>query len=389
MVPQVRASAYIHVPFCSRRCGYCDFNIDVRNHHRMDDYAAALGVELAQRMSEPIWSEAGPLATVYLGGGTPSLMPPAQVASLLEGLDRGFGLEPGCEVTLEANPEGLDRARLRGFRTAGVTRLSLGIQSMKDRELAELGRLHSARDAVAAVESARAAGFQRLSIDLMFGIPGQTIDSWSDTLHQALDLAPGHVSVYDLCVEPHTAFHSRLRRGLLELPDEDIQVRFWSMLSAALSEAGYEHYEVSNWSRPGHRAAHNLRVWSGASYLGLGTGAHGFEAPARRRYWNVAPLRPYLRAVAEERPEAGAEQLSAHQSRLEWLMLRWRQAAGIAEADCQRALGVASPAALAGDHWQSWLDRGWVRRDPPWGWTETGVLFVDRQLQVLSQGLRD
>ena len=266
---------YIHFPYCRSLCPYCNFNSHVVASIPHERYASAILAELELRVGQ-----AGLLGrevdSVYFGGGTPGLWRPAEVGRVLDGLARRFALRAGAEVTAEVNPGSLDETALPGLRTAGVNRLSIGVQSLRDRHLHRLGRLHSAADAIATLNAARALGFASLSIDFMFGLPGQTLQEWREDLARIVDLEAPHISAYSLTVESETPLASWVARKQVELPGEDVETDQLLLAREVLCAAGYDHYEVSNYAWPGHRAVHNSLYWLGGEWLGLGAGAHGF-----------------------------------------------------------------------------------------------------------------
>jgi putative oxygen-independent coproporphyrinogen III oxidase len=266
-----RFGIYVHCPYCRTKCPYCDFNVAIHREDRVAPYVAALRAELTRYAALP-WAGRVPAGSLFFGGGTPSLLPPEAVAAVLADARAGLGLAPDAEVTLEANPEGLDAGRLRAFRAAGVTRLSLGVQSLDDAVLRRLGRTHTADDARAAYRAARGAGFDDVSVDLLLGCPGQDLRAFTRTLDEALAWAPDHVSAYALTLEPRTPFGRRPPAGL---PDEDVQVAQYEALVERAERAGLPRYEISNFARPGRRSRHNLGYWRREDYLGLGPGAHG------------------------------------------------------------------------------------------------------------------
>ncbi|MGC6472676.1 MAG: radical SAM family heme chaperone HemW [Parvibaculales bacterium] len=262
---------YVHWPFCAAICPYCDFNVHLDRGVDGALWAEAFETEirsLATRIAHQ------PVDTVFFGGGTPSLMPPFLVERIIAALDGAFGLAPGAEISLEANPAGLNQAAMQALRSAGVTRLSLGIQSFDDAQLSFLGRTHTGVEAVASYELARQV-FNNVSFDLIYALPEQTPEMWAHHLDEALALAPDHVSAYQLTIEPRTPFFKRQKLGRLTLPDEDRQAALFEVTHQACVGAGYEHYEVSNFAQPGRRCRHNLNIWRGAEYIGLGPGAHG------------------------------------------------------------------------------------------------------------------
>ena len=337
---------YVHVPFCASVCGYCDFNTYVPGGAiRREGYADAVLAEweLAQR----VLGGAPPADTVFVGGGTPTLLPPAELARILAAIPRA----DGAEVTVEANPETAGPARLHALRAAGVTRVSLGMQSAVAHVLAVLERAHTPGAAVAAARDARAAGFDHVSLDLMFGTPGESDADWAASLDAALAAGVDHVSTYALEVEPGTRMHAQVRRGRLPAPDDDAQARRYRMADAALSAAGFRWYEVANWATsPAARSAHNLAYWRSHDWWGLGPGAHSHVGGVR--WWNVLHPERYAARLARGRsPAAAREVLTAEQLRTERTMLRIRLAEGLpldpAAGAALAAAGLLDPAALA------------------------------------------
>ena len=294
----MRAGLYIHFPFCLKKCLYCDFNSTAAAGGEPRRYVELLLREMELRhaaLPEPV---AAP--TLYLGGGTPSLMEPRWVGRLIEAAARDFGLEGDAEVTLEANPGTLTPERLSGYLAAGVNRLSLGVQSFEDRLLRRLGRVHTAGEAVASFEAARRAGFDNISIDLMHSLPEQTLSQWRAALGQAVSLGPEHISAYALTVEEGTPFERLLEQGGLPLPVEEDAALMFEMTPGLLAGGGYRHYEISNFARPGRRSRHNAAYWSRQSYLGFGAGAHSFwnGDGLGRRWKNACDLAGYNAGVA-------------------------------------------------------------------------------------------
>jgi oxygen-independent coproporphyrinogen-3 oxidase len=330
-VPELRAGPgspelgiYVHCPYCRAKCPYCDFNVAIHRDDRIGPFVAALRAELARYAALP-WAGRIPAASLFLGGGTPSLLPPEAIAAVLADARRGLGLVPGAEVTLEANPERLDTDRLRAFRAAGVNRLSLGVQSLDDGVLRRLGRTHAAADGVAAYRAARAAGFENVSLDLLYGCPDQDLRSWTRTLDEALAWAPEHLSAYALTLEPRTPFGRRPPAGL---PDEDLAVAQFEMMVERAAGAGLERYEISNFARPGRRSRHNLGYWRRDDYVGLGPGAHG--ALGAVRYWTQRSEPRWRAAIlAGTWAIEGWERLTARQVAAERIVLGLRLAEGI------------------------------------------------------------
>ena len=263
---------YVHLPWCLRKCPYCDFNShEVRGSTLAPDTAAAYLAALRDDLEAAlplIWGR--PVVSIFIGGGTPSLFDPAQIGQLISDLRARLPLEPGCEITLEANPGTFERERFRGFREAGVTRLSVGVQSFDDAQLKALGRVHSATQAREALAEA-ASAFETFNLDLMYALPGQTLDDLARELDTALSFSPPHLSIYHLTIEPNTVFATRTPAGL---PDPDLASDMLDLITARTASAGLQRYEVSAYAREGHRCLHNLNYWQFGDYLGIGAGAH-------------------------------------------------------------------------------------------------------------------
>ncbi len=283
---------YVHIPFCEAKCTYCHFAIDTHpGDARQDRYLRALLAEIGAA-SPGLWAD-----TIYFGGGTPSLFAPSRIERVLKALSEQFRLTPDPEITVEANPRDLDLAGYAQLRRLGVTRLSLGVQSLDDAVLREMGRLHTAADAVRAVEEARGAGFANVSVDLILGWPGETESRWLRSLEGVMALSPEHVSLYVLEVEGKTLLAHRQRRGGLDLPDDDLVADLYVATRQALAEAGLERYEISNFGRPGFASRHNGKYWDDAPFLGFGLSAHSYCDG--RRFWNVDTFGAYCRAIEE------------------------------------------------------------------------------------------
>ncbi len=350
---------YIHWPFCLARCPYCDFNSHVRERIPQARFASALRAELA-------WEAARlgrrPLASIFFGGGTPSLMDPATVADLIADAARLFEPLPGIEITLEANPTSVELGKLAAFREAGVNRLSLGIQSLDGDALRLLGREHSAAQAVAALEAARAA-FPRVSFDLIYARPGQSLAAWRAELDQALSLCADHLSLYQLTVEPGTGFEALHRRGELVLPDDELAAELYVATAEACAAHGLLPYEVSNLARPGAESRHNLAYWRYADYAGIGPGAHGrvtlgAELVATRRH--RAP-EPWADRVERQGHGSTAEERIAPRDRArEMLLMGLRLTEGIDAARFAARAGMALDDALDACVLEQALEAGYV-----------------------------
>lgn len=268
------SSLYLHLPFCRRKCPYCDFFSLAEEPGALARYTDLLIRNIETVSVAGGWS--GPFSTVFFGGGTPSLFSAGCIEAILETVQKRFGLDTYAEISMEANPGTLSLESLKGYRAAGVNRLSIGVQSLDARALGLLGRIHSPEDAVRAVDWARQAGFDNLGCDLMFALPGQDALTLERELDQLLGLAPEHLSCYGLTVEESTPFHHQHLRGALQLPEEDLFAELFLLVHRRLEAAGYGHYEISNYAKPGRQCRHNLNYWRRGSYLGLGAGAHSF-----------------------------------------------------------------------------------------------------------------
>jgi oxygen-independent coproporphyrinogen-3 oxidase len=361
---------YVHVPFCARRCTYCDFSIAVRRVVPVDEYLSALAAELALRVPA---GEVWPVDTLYFGGGTPSRLGPQGVARLLELVRQRVALEPGAEVTLEANPDDITVDAARGWREAGVNRLSIGSQSFEPRVLTWMRRTHSAEQIARGVAVARDAGITNLSLDLIFALPEALDRDWDADVTRALALEPDHLSLYGLTIEPATPLARWRDRGTVrEAPDERYEVEFLRAHDL-LARAGYEHYEVSNYARPGRRSQHNASYWRRVPYAGFGPAAHSFDG-ARRR-WNLGPYAGWVAAVrVGHDPLEGEEALGDEERRAEEVYLGLRTQTGL-DIDAALALRV-----------QPWIDAGWAVREgtrlrlTPLGWLRLDTLSADLTL---------
>ena len=354
---------YVHWPFCLAKCPYCDFNSHVRDELPQARFRTALRTELA-------WEAARlgprPLASIFFGGGTPSLMAPDTVAALIEDATRLFPPTADIEITLEANPTSVEIGRLQAFREAGVNRISLGVQSLEAESLQRLGRQHSAAQAISALEIGRRL-FPRISFDLIYARPGQTLLAWRHELRQALDLAADHLSLYQLTIEPGTVFEGRHRRGELVLPDEATSIALYEATAEEAARVGLLPYEISNYAVPGAESRHNLAYWRYSDYAGIGPGAHG-----------RITLGANLLATRRHRaPEIWAEKVEAHghgttredpvpaagRAR-EMLLMGLRLNQGIVAARFQARTGMALDEALDADILARAIDAGYVTRTP-------------------------
>lgn len=327
------AGVYIHIPYCRQICHYCDFYHTAALSSKPGLLEALRG-EMAAREQEIT----EPVTTLYFGGGTPSVCSPEEIRDLIESATEVWQVDRWEEITLEANPDDLTPGYLSALREAGVNRLSMGIQSFHDEHLALLNRRHTAGDAVRAFREARQSGFDNIALDLMYGLPFMTIGQWEENLDRMVELGPEHISAYHLTIEPNTVFG---RKGI-ESVDEQTGDEHFRLLRDRLTAAGYEHYEVSNFARPGRRSRHNSAYWSGAPYLGIGPSAHSYDGLLTRR-WNPASIRDYLSGTGRIE-----EELTGRDRWNEYLMTRLRTADGIRWDDLLERFGPERKAWLLG-----------------------------------------
>lgn len=339
---------YLHVPFCRVRCGYCDFNTytaaEIRGVKQSDYAGQALAeIELAGRVLDATGARSRPASTVFFGGGTPTLLPVADLAAMLAGIRGTWGLTPDAEVTTEANPDSVDERSLADLAAAGFTRVSFGMQSAVPHVLATLERTHDPARIPRVVEWARAAGLQ-VSLDLIYGTPGESAADWQASLDLALSQHPDHLSAYALIVEPGTKLARQISRGEVPAPDDDLAADLYEQADAVLATAGYSWYEVSNWARDdAHRSRHNLAYWTGEDWWGVGPGAHSHVGGVR--WWNVKHPAAYAERLASgASPAAGRETLDPQTRRTESVLLRVRLAEGLPTT----ALDDAGRSAVAG-----------------------------------------
>jgi putative oxygen-independent coproporphyrinogen III oxidase len=316
---------YVHIPFCLTRCGYCDFNAYAGLDALAPRYLRAVHAEAS--LTAPAWDGAQ-IVSVFLGGGTPTTQSPKDLVSLLAHLRDAFEVTDDAEVTTEANPDTVDEASLHALLEAGFGRLSMGAQSFDPAVLAALERVHQPVSVRAAFGAARRAGYGNVNLDLIYGAQGETLDSWERTLDETIALAPEHVSAYALTIEPATPLGRAVAAGLTPEPDPDLQADMFAVACERLGAAGYRHYEVSNWAKPGFECRHNLGYWERGPYLGLGAGAHSYRDD--HRWWNVRPPEEYMDRVERgEVPVGGEEHLEPSDAYLEEVFLRLRTLEGI------------------------------------------------------------
>ncbi|EGA89170.1 coproporphyrinogen III oxidase [Planococcus donghaensis MPA1U2] len=317
---------YIHIPFCHQICFYCDFNKVYFKDQPVDAYIDSLGKELA------LWKQQGaldkPLETIFLGGGTPTSLTPAQLEKLLAYIHRYVPMAENLEWTSEANPDELTKDKMQVLFDGGVNRLSMGVQSFDEDLLKRLGRTHSNSDVKRAVDSARQVGFENLSFDLMYGLPGQSMQQWDDTLERAFAFDMPHFSAYSLIIEPKTVFYNLMTKGKLNTVTEDLEADMYEKLMNEMDKRGLKQYEISNFARPGHESHHNLLYWDNVEYIGVGAGAHGYVDGVR--YSNAGPLKKYMSPLDEgERPILSTHIVPPHEKMEEEMFLGLRKTAGV------------------------------------------------------------
>ena len=327
-------SLYIHIPFCLRKCRYCDFLSAARPREEQERYVRALIREIQAQRECPSGT---PADTVFFGGGTPSILSGEQIGRIMEALRERFDILPDAEISLEMNPGTADAGKILEFKKAGINRLSMGVQSMHDEELRLLGRIHTVREAKEAFDAARAAGFDNINIDLMSALPGQSFESWEESLRLAAEWKPEHISAYSLIIEPGTPFCDLYEAGkLASLPDEETDRKMYHYTREFLARHGYARYEISNYALPGRECRHNSGYWTGHPYLGLGAGAASYVNGTR--FSNIADINSYTEALS--RPvRTDIRTLTQEEKMEEFMFLGLRMTAGVSAAVFQERFG--------------------------------------------------
>ncbi|MBI3744081.1 MAG: radical SAM family heme chaperone HemW [Chloroflexi bacterium] len=374
-MPRDPIALYIHIPFCETKCSYCNFNTYARLEHLIPGYIEALCTEV------DAWGEALDhigVRTIFFGGGTPSLLPVEVLERVVARVRQAFDVQSDAEVTIEANPGDVTLEKARRWRGLGVNRLSIGVQSFDDGLLQMLTRRHNAAQAEQAVRTAQQAGFDNLSLDLMYGLPNQTLDVWRSTVERALALRPAHLSAYALTVEEGTPLHVEVRQKRLPPPDSDLAADMYITAEALLESAVYRHYEISNWSRPGLECRHNMVYWRNGPFVGVGPGAHSFLD--NTRFWNLRSPADYIKRLAQPRPSSGwhpanipvvedRAQLSDAEIASETIILAMRLDDGLSRNEVEQIADASAPRYLAA------LDDG----------VRTGLVLRDRERYRLTQ----
>jgi len=357
-IPQ---ALYIHIPFCAVRCHYCDFNTYAGLEKYFEPYADAVREEIRQAAEE--YGHL-PIQTIFIGGGTPTVLRPDQLGGILAACREHFAVAPDAEITSEANPGTVDQAHFTALRALGVNRLSMGVQSFDEAELKWLGRIHSAGEAEQAFDAAHAAGFTNINLDFIFGLPGQAPGAWARTLERAVGLGPEHLSLYSLTVEAGTPLADSVRRGRVPAPDDDLAADLYLASQDLLAAHGYAQYEISNWAKDAsHQCRHNLVYWRDEAYLGFGAGAHSYARD--RRWWNVRPVPQYIQRInAGMLAVSGQETVGRRLEMGETMMLGLRLVLeGVGESGFRARFGVSLDEAF-GEELAAVTARGLIERLP-------------------------
>jgi len=367
---------YIHIPFCEHKCHYCDFNSHERAEPDWLAYQHALMNELKHWADSPMFS-GRKLGTIFIGGGTPSLAPPSLIKAILDAAASYCGIDDAAEISMEANPGSVDADRFKAYRQAGINRLSIGVQSFDAQELRWLERIHSSHEAVQAYNIARQAGFDNINLDLMYGLPGQSLSAWLKSLHTAIALKPEHLSCYQLTVEPHTKLAATHALNPYALPNDDDALNMFFKTRSQLDQAGYTAYEISNFAKPEKHCRHNDGYWLYHDYIGIGAGAAGkWNEPDRgvQRYSNIRTPEHYMKAALHDgKAINSSETLAAQQAAAEAFWLGLRRSSGIHRAAFQQRFNV--------DAWQQFS----TELQP---WRDQGQLIVnDESIYLSDQGL--
>ncbi|AWO01715.1 coproporphyrinogen III oxidase [Chitinophaga alhagiae] len=365
------AGIYLHIPFCKKACHYCNFHFSTSLQNR-EELVECLHVEAAMQKD---YLAGRPVQTIYFGGGTPSLLPPPVISGLLDTLRCHYNVQPDAEITLEANPDDLEAATLEGLKAAGINRLSIGIQSFFEEDLRWMNRAHNAQQAEACIVQARAAGFDNFSIDLIYGGPTLSHEHWRQNVAKAVALEVPHLSCYALTVEPGTALDHFIRHHKVPAIDPDRAAQHFELLMQWLEEAGYEHYEISNFALPGKRSRHNSSYWQGKPYLGLGPSAHSFNISSRQ--WNVANNALYIQGVRKGSLAFEKELLSPQMALNEYIMISLRTEAGCNLDVVAERFGPEKSLQLhaAG---KEFIEKGWMKEEATTlRLTRAGKFFAD------------
>jgi len=368
------SSIYIHIPFCATKCYYCAFNTYTFHKEQAKAYLAALRTEIALYASET-----DPLQTIFIGGGTPSILSVNSLTQLFTDVHQHFQITPDAEITVECNPGTVDIEKLRVMRDNGVNRLSFGLQAMQDETLKRLGRIHTVAEFLESYHLARESGFKNINIDLIFALPDQTMEAWQHTLNEVISLDPDHISAYNLVMEEATPFYEWWQAGEFDLPSEDTEADMFQYTIETLTAHGYTHYEICNFARPDHYARHNLVYWNNQPCIGLGAGACGYVNGVR--YSNIRGIAPYINKLSKgNKPLANTERLTGNAAKAETLMLALRKREGISLENYKNRFGEDIEVAF-GDTLKKWMDLGLLER------TTTHLRLTPRGLFLANEVL--
>ena len=349
------SSIYIHIPFCATKCYYCAFNTYTFHKEQAKVYLQALRTEM-----ELYAPDTDPLQTIFIGGGTPSILSANALSQLLTDIHQHLRIVPDAEITVECNPGTVDTEKLRVMQDNGVNRLSFGLQAMQDETLKQLGRIHTVAEFLESYHLAREHRFENINIDLIFALPDQTMDAWHHTLNAVISLEPTHISAYNLVMEETTPFYEWWQAGELHLPSEDTEADMFQYTIETLTTHGYEHYEICNFARPNREALHNLVYWNNQPCIGLGVGASGYVNGVR--YSNIRGIAPYINSLSQrKKPIADTEHLTGNAEKAETLMLTLRKREGISLDVYQNRFGENIEIAF-GDILKKWMDLGLLER---------------------------
>ena len=351
------SSVYIHIPFCATKCYYCAFNTYAFHKEDAKAYLAALRTEM-----ELYAPETEPLQTIFIGGGTPSILSADALKQLFTDIHQYFQVTPDAEITVECNPGTVDSEKLNVMRDNGVNRLSFGLQAMQDDTLKQLGRIHSVAEFLQSYQLTREGGFENINIDLIFALPNQTMEAWHHTLKEVIALEPAHISAYNLVMEEATPFYEWWQAGELRLPTEDTEADMFQYTIDTLTAHGYDHYEICNFAKPNHLARHNLVYWNNQPCIGIGVGACGYINGVR--YTNIRGIAPYIRKLSQRhKPISDTEHMTGHAEKAETLMLALRKREGISLEAYRNRFGEAIEVAFE-SILKKWLDLQLLERTP-------------------------
>ncbi|KOR88354.1 radical SAM family heme chaperone HemW [Paenibacillus solani] len=330
-------AVYIHIPFCTNKCFYCDFNSYVLKDQPVMDYLRALDKEMELTVSA---HPPGTIKSIFVGGGTPTVLKPNEMEYFLQSVKRHFpNWSDDIEFSMEANPGTTDLEKLSVMREGGVNRISFGVQAFQNTLLSGIGRIHDTDDVYRSLENARTAGFNNMSIDLMFGLPNQTLDMLAESIDKALELGLPHYSIYSLKVEENTLFHTMYQRNQLPLPDEEDELNMYLLLMDRMKAAGYKQYEISNFAKPGFESRHNMTYWRNEDYYGLGAGAHGYIG--RQRHVNIKGVNPYNEAANQGLPRLESFEVSKEEAMEDFLMVGLRVLDGVSGSRFRQQFGIS------------------------------------------------